>query len=263
MSYVLVTNDDGIDSPALLPLLDALGGLGELRAVVPDRERSWIGKAITRWEKLRVRRVGSGTPEIHTVDGFPADCAHLGIQSLFDAPPRLVVSGINIGLNYGSAFFYSSGTVGAAIEAWIAGVPAVAFSIGTPGDDRTWKAQADGPQFAEHWRQAAALCSTLVASCLRDGLPEGCDLLSVNFPVGAGPETPREVTRLADACYTQLFRAEGDGIFAHDYRGAVVQRSGLEGTDVAAVAAGRVSITPIALGQDPALPRRVARQLLG
>jgi len=260
VSYLLITNDDGIDSPALRPLITALAELRPVRTVVPDRERSWIGKAITRWDKLRVRRLPEQAIELYTVDAFPADCVQLGVHSLFEDRPELVVSGVNVGLNYGSGFFFSSGTVGAAIEAWIADVPSVAFSMGMPGDDRGWKAEVGKESFLHHWRRAAALCADIVDQLLDEGYPDGCELLSVNFPVGAGPETPREVTRLADASYTQLFRPEGDGIFAHDFRGEVLHRSALEGTDVHAVGEGRVSITPIRLSQDPQLAERLANR---
>jgi len=258
VTYLLVTNDDGIDSPALRPLLAALGPLGEVRAVVPDRERSWIGKAITRWDKLRVQRVKAAhanDPEIYAVDAFPADCAHLGIHSLFDARPQLLVSGINVGLNYGSGFFFSSGTVGAAIEGWIAGIPSIAFSLGEPSDDRSWKAESASESFRPQWARAAALCARIVQAVLRDGYPPECELLSVNLPLGAGPETPCEVTQLAHASYTQLFRQEAPGRFTHDFGGEVLHRSALEGTDVRAVAEGRVSITPIRLSQDPGLAK--------
>ena len=125
---ILVTNDDGIDSPALVPLLRALSDVRPVRAVVPDRERSWIGKAITGFDEIRVSKIERGGFEIHVAGGFPADCTQLGVHSLFGEKPDMVVSGVNIGLNNGLAFFLSSGTVGAAAEGWIAGIPAIAFS---------------------------------------------------------------------------------------------------------------------------------------
>ena len=139
---ILVTNDDGIDSPALLPLVQALGALGRVRVVVPNGERSWIGKAITRWNELCAREVERDGISIWTVDGYPADCANLGIHSLYEDRPDWVVSGVNIGLNTGLGFFLSSGTVGAAMEGWIAGIPSLAFSVGIQDSDRSWKPQA-------------------------------------------------------------------------------------------------------------------------
>ena len=249
MLNLMVTNDDGVDSPALWPLMSALARLRgvRVRGVVPDRERSWIGKAITRGEKLHVRAVAGSEPELSSVDGSPADCAHLGIHALLSPKPDLVVSGINLGLNYGLSFFYSSGTVGAAMEASFAGVPAIAFSMGKPGDDRGWKSAARTPAWRARWERAAALCAEIVEALLHDGFPSGCDLITVNFPLEAGPETMRRITRLAPVSYTQLFRQSGDGAFAHDYQGEVVLRGACEGTDVSCVADGRVSITPVCL----------------
>ena len=116
MSFILVTNDDGYSSPSLVPLIRALAKLGRVRAVVPDRERSWIAKAITRWEDVRVERADRDGCEIWRTSGCPADCTQLGVHTLFGEAPKLVVSGINLGFNHGLAFFMSSGTVGGATE---------------------------------------------------------------------------------------------------------------------------------------------------
>ncbi|MEA3510405.1 MAG: 5'/3'-nucleotidase SurE, partial [Actinomycetota bacterium] len=104
MPWILLTNDDGIDSPALAPFARALGDLGTVRVVVPDRERSWVGKAITRFDPIRVEKVELDGGEAWTCTGFPADAVQIGIHGLFDEPPSLVVSGINVGYNHGTAF---------------------------------------------------------------------------------------------------------------------------------------------------------------
>ena len=248
MSYSLVTNDDGIDSPALLPLAHELAKLGRVRVVVPERERSWIGKAISRWDELRVARSEREGMEIFAVGGFPADCTNLGVHSLFETAPELVVSGVNIGLNVGLGFFLSSGTVGAAMEGWIAGVPAIALSVGRPGDDRAWKADAVGDPDHPVWRRAARVGADVVR-CIREaGYPAGVDLLSVNFPIEADVETPRVVTDLAVVGYDRLFRRKADGIYVHDFDG-VLRESDSVGvlTDLSVVRSGRVSITPVRL----------------
>ena len=85
---MLVTNDDGVDSPALVPLIRALSELGEVRTVVPAEERSWISKAISRWERIRARRLRREGFEIVAIEGgYPADCTNLGIHSLYEEPP--------------------------------------------------------------------------------------------------------------------------------------------------------------------------------
>jgi len=134
MPTLLLTNDDGMDSPTLVPLAKALQDLGTVRIVVPECERSWIGKAISRFETVRLRTVERDGLTLHAVAGTPADCVSLGVHELFPQPPDLVVSGINLGLNFGTAFVLSSGTVGAAIEAALAGVPGIAFSMAIPSD---------------------------------------------------------------------------------------------------------------------------------
>ena len=262
MSWLLVTNDDGVDSPALLPLARALREIAPVRVVVPDGERSWIGKAISRWDELRVEtRVRDGI-ELHAVAGFPADCTNLGVHSLFGEPPELVVSGINIGLNVGLGFFLSSGTVGAAMEGWIAGVPSIAFSMGVPDNDREWKQGAQGD--ARLWEDAARLCAELVRELRAEGYPENVDLLSVNFPVGATLETPRALTELAAVGYDRLFRRRDDGLFVHDFSGALRNESAASArSDVSAVRAGMVSITPVRLAHTARLSGALRKRLAG
>ncbi len=261
MSFILVTNDDGADSPALLPLARALAKLGPIRVVVPETERSWIGKAITRWSDVTTRSVEAEGVEMVRVSGSPADCANLGVHTLFEERPEMVVSGVNIGLNTGSGFFLSSGTVGAAIEGWIAGLPALAFSVGNPGDDKNWKSQAGSQTWREIWERAAAISADVVGTVRRNGFPDGVDLLNVNFSVEATMETPRVVTRLATVGYDQLFVAKGEGVYGHDYSGAIPNNAVLEGSDVEAVRAGRVSITPVQLLASPRLDGHLRRAL--
>ncbi len=258
---ILVTNDDGIDSPALLPLLRALAPLGPLRTVVPMGERSWISKAISRWSEVRVERVVREGFEIVAVDGFPADCTNLGVHTLFEDPPDLVVAGINLGLNTGLGWFLSSGTVGAAAEARIARRPAVAFSVGVPRDDRGWKNDPARLHCDETWRRAGALCADVVRTLREVGFPPDADLLNVNFPLGAGPETRRVVTRVASLGYAALFADKGGGVFAHMANGELIGSDRHDGTDVGALERGWVSITPVRLVGSAELPPGVRARL--
>ena len=254
MSYILVTNDDGVDSPALLPLVREIGKLAPVRVTVPSRERSWIGKAISRWDELAVTRLERDGIEIFAVDGFPADCTNLAVHSLFDGPPELVVSGVNVGLNVGLGFFLSSGTVGAAMEGWIAGLPAIALSVGSVGDDRGWKRGAWDAPAHPLWARAARVGADVVRSVRESGYPAGVDLLSVNYPLDADVETPRVITELAPVGYDRLFRRKADGVFVHDFAGGLrdADRVAAE-TDIAVVRSGRVSITPVRLAHTAAL----------
>jgi 5'-nucleotidase len=254
VSFILVTNDDGYGSPSLAPLIVALGRLGRVRAVVPDRERSWIAKAITRWEDVSVERADRDGCEIWRTSGSPADCTQLGVHALFHERPRLVVSGINLGFNHGLAFFMSSGTVGGAAEGWIAGLPAIALSAGVLEKHDEWAAEVRTPAAAHGWERAAALSAEIAAVVLERGMPRGADLLNVNFPFGAGPETAREVTELGRVGYDRVFFERAPGVFYHEF-GGMVRRSdaSLRSADVVAAKRGVVSITPVQLAHSISL----------
>ena len=262
MGYILVTNDDGVDSPALLPLVHELRALGPLHVAVPASERSWIGKAISRWDEIAVRRVVREGVEIAAVDGFPADCTNLGVHSLFGEPPELVVSGVNVGLNIGLGFFLSSGTIGAAMEGWIAGIPAIALSVGRVGEDREWKREAVANPGHPIWKRAARVGADVVREIRASGFPEGVDLVSVNYPADADVDTPRVVTELAVVGYDRLFRKKGDGVYVHDFDGALRDVESVPAeSDIAVVRSGRVSITPIRLAHTAELPASLRARL--
>jgi 5'-nucleotidase len=232
-----------------------------VRAVVPSRERSWIGKAISRWEDIRVERVARDGVEIHCVDGFPADCTQLGVHSLFEERPDMVVSGINVGFNHGLAFFLSSGTVGAACEGWIAGLPAIAFSTGVSRNHRAWAPKAWSESSGPFWARMSGIAAEIVADVRRVGFPEEVDLLNVNMPASADLSTPRVVTTLAKVGYDSLFRRQGEGLFTHDFSGGFRRVPHLEGTDLEADGRGQVSITPVRLAHSAPLPDATRRAL--
>ncbi len=252
MTTLLVTNDDGVTSPALIPLIRALDGLAPVRRVntlVPDRERSWISKAVTRFEDIEVaqRKAQPEDPPIMTASGTPADCTNLGIHRVFDGPPDLVVSGINVGLNHGLAFLMSSGTVGAATEGVVAGLPAVAFSIGVQGGHGSFAEYARSEAGRELWRRSAEVAADIVTSVLEHGLPDGVDLLNVNFPEHVSSQTPRVVTEVARVGYDALFSLKGDSRYAYDYCGLQEREASESATDMAVLHEGMVSITPLRL----------------
>ena len=173
---ILLSNDDGVAAPGLAALRSAALDLGEVIVVAPASPQSAAGHAITVYSALEVRRleaVSSGGFAAIAVDGRPADCVRLAVRNLLAEPPDLVLSGINLGANVGINVFYS-GTVAAAAEAAMLGIPAVAFSTaheGTPVD----------------WPRSAGLCRWVLARLLETGLTRG-DLFNVNIPVlGAAP----------------------------------------------------------------------------
>ena len=248
MTNVLLTNDDGVGSPAVLPFARSLRDLGEVTVCVPDRARSWIGKAITRSEEVRLGQVELEGETVHTCSGYPADTAQLGIHVVSPRPPDLVVSGINLGFNHGAAFLMSSGTVGAALEAWISGLPAIAFSTGGTTRDHVdyagWRSFAESPDAADDWIRLADLCVELTREILEAGLHDHADIVSVNLPYEADGDTPRHITTIARVGYDRLFRSTDAGGYRHDF-GGILEFGDMAGTDVAAARQGAVSITPV------------------
>ena len=165
-ALLLVTNDDGVYAPGLKALAAALGRLGTVYVVAPDREVSACAQSLTLKHPLRAERVEE---RIHAVDGTPADCVNLALVKLLPRRPDLVVSGINRGANLGEDVFYS-GTVGGAREGTFFGVPSIAISLAA-------RAEAD-------FAPAAEFAIKLASLVLEKGLPERT-LLNVNVPPGA------------------------------------------------------------------------------
>ncbi|HET7699051.1 MAG TPA: 5'/3'-nucleotidase SurE [Vicinamibacterales bacterium] len=166
MPRILVTNDDGVHSDGLHVLADALRPLGDVTVVAPHIEASAIGHALTLRRPLRLEQLRAG---VYEVDGTPTDCVNIAFTKLFDAPPDVVVSGINKGLNIGDDVTYS-GTVSGAMEASLLGVPGIAVSLA-----RTQGSYDFGP--------AAAAAATIASLVLRVGLAPRT-FLSINVPTG-------------------------------------------------------------------------------
>lgn len=247
---ILVTNDDGVDSPALVPLADALANLGEVHVVVPDGERSWSGKAMTRFAAVTTAATSRGDHDVTTVDGTPADAAQVGCGLL--APgPDVVVSGINLGHNHGTAFASASGTIGAAVEASLLGHHAIAVSTGTMDDDFAgWRRLVAAPDADRDWARLARLTRVILDDVLASGLLDACDLVSVNLPWGADDATPRRVTTMARTRYGPMLAPDGpEGRWQATYGGLTVlpRSAGGPMTDLEAADAGEVSVTPLRL----------------
>ncbi len=258
MPRVFLTNDDGADSPTLLPFLQALSDWAEVAVVVPAQERSWIGKAITRFAPVGVRMERRKGVPWAIVDGSPADCVNLAVHSLEWPRPDLVVAGINLGLNFGSAFVLSSGTVGAVFEASIAGVPAVAFSMAIPSDAYGLKGEARYAAVGGCAERAAVVASDIARTLWEVGFPQAVDVFSVNLPAEVTPHTPRRITRVTRTRYGPLFVREASGQFRHRF--SYLEALDDDG-DVAAVTHGFVAITPLRLDFSVALPTKLLERL--
>jgi 5'-nucleotidase len=262
--WVLVTNDDGADSPALAPLLGALSTVVEVRAVVPASECSWTSKIVSRFAQLEVDEIEIGGFNIWTVTGYPADCVNIGIHSLFDSRPALVVSGINIGTNAGLAYMLSSGTVGAAIEGMLCNLPAVAFSLQLkPEDFARWRRDRAPGAIQGLWGGPAMVTREIVEELLDNGLPQGASLLTVNMPPDTMQGTSRCLTGVTSTRYGAIFsRNEDSGRFQHSFSGLLPGPEDSRG-DIAALDRGEVAITPLRFALDvestPADRRRFER----
>lgn len=244
MPRILLTNDDGIDAPGLVLLAKRLATIAEVDVVVPDKERSWVAKAITRYDPVTVLQMERDGVTIHACSGYPADCVQIGVHGLFPSPPDLVVSGINVGYNHGAAYLQSSGTAGAALEAGVLRVPAIAFSAGsmaTPWAE--WKAYATTPEAKPMWDRLAVVATDIAAVALQH-LAAG-EVLNVGLPDTCTEGTERRLTTVAQVRYQGLFAVDGEGTFRHSYGTLVLDGAKLAGTDVGAAYDEVISVTPI------------------
>jgi 5'-nucleotidase len=226
MSVILVTNDDGVHAPGLAALAEALGDLGDVWVVAPEREQSACGHALTLHRPLRPHQWGERR---FALNGTPSDCVNLAVLGFLPERPVLIASGINHGSNLGDDVTYS-GTVSAAMEGTLLGVPSIAVSL------------VDGGDFA-----AAGKVARLIAMrVLVEGLPSKT-LLNVNAP----REAPRGVrfTRLGHRVYSEKVVEQTDprGRTHYWLGGGPPQWEALEGTDMGAVHEGFVAVTPIYL----------------
>ncbi len=234
--HILITNDDGIESDALGPLADALSRIGEVHVIAPERNWSGASHSITLFRPLRCRptRLRSGHAAYMT-DGSPTDCVRLAVLGFLKHKPDLVVSGINRGANMGDDITYS-GTVAAAMEGLLSNIPSLAISLGAFGADIDF-----GP--------AASFAALLGRNVLDHGM-SGDALLNVNVP-----HLPREriagveVTRLGKRNYRDQLveRLDPYGNPYYWVGGPAVSEEAEAGTDVAAMRAGKISVTPIYL----------------
>jgi 5'-nucleotidase len=230
--HIMVTNDDGIHAPGILALSSALRELGEVTVVAPDRERSAVGHSLTLHSPLRVFEL---RPGFFAVDGTPTDCVNMGIHSLLPFRPDLVVSGINHGPNLGDDVTYS-GTVAAAMEATLMGIPAIAVSLASFDDNG-------------HFPAAAAIAVQVARLVTANGLPPDT-FLNVNVPnCPSDALRPPLITRQGKRSFV------GKIVDKIDPRGRKYFWIGseepdfndVEGTDFHAINRGHVSITPLHL----------------
>jgi 5'-nucleotidase len=226
---ILLSNDDGYFAPGIMVLEQALAPLAEVTVVAPERDRSGASNSLTLDRPLTVRRAQNG---YYYVNGTPTDCVHLAVTGLLDDLPDVVVSGINHGANMGDDTIYS-GTVAAATEGFLLGIPSIAISLVAEGGDHYETAARFGVELVQRFK----------ANPLRKAM-----LLNVNVPDMPYQELRgAEVTRLGKRHKAEPVvkstTPRGDTVYWIGAAGGA-QDAG-EGTDFHAIARRAVSITPL------------------
>ncbi|CAN7373254.1 5'/3'-nucleotidase SurE [Rhizobacter sp. LjRoot28] len=227
---ILIANDDGYLAPGLAALVQACEGLGQLDVVAPEQNASGTSNSLTLNRPLSAFTAPNG---FRYLNGTPSDCVHVALTGWLSERPDLIVTGINQGANMGDDTLYS-GTVAAAMEGFLFGIPAIAFSQVHKG----WA----------HLDAAARVARSVIEQVLATPPAESPFLLNVNIPnLPDADLRPREVTRLGRRHVSEPVirqtNPHGDPIYWIGPPGDA--REGGEGTDFHATAQGRVSITPL------------------
>ncbi len=237
---LLLSNDDGYFAPGLAILAETLAEFGSITVVAPERDRSGASNSLTLDRPLSVRRSANG---FLFVNGTPTDCVHIAVTGLLEQLPDMIVSGINLGANMGDDTIYS-GTVAAAVEGYLLGIPAIALSL-------TNKA-------GEHFETAARVARELVARYTRAPMRQPV-LLNVNIPDVHYDELDGfEVTRLGKRHKAEpvikALTPRNEQVYWIGAAGPASDAG--PGTDFYAVASNRVSITPLQvdLTHSPQIP---------
>ena len=232
---ILVTNDDGITAPGVRALIDVMRHMGDIIVVAPDSPQSGTGHAITINNTLHINKVsadGAAFDE-YSCSGTPVDCVKLAVNEILKRKPDLCVSGINHGSNSSINVIYS-GTMSAAVEAGIEGIPAIGFSL----MDFDWNADFEAVK---------PFVKKIAKEVLDNGLPEGV-VLNVNFPKLKTPEVKGiKVCRQAKAIWMEKFdkRKTPQGKDYYWLTGEFVNQDAGEDTDEWALANGYVSVVPV------------------
>jgi len=226
---ILVSNDDGYFAPGISALAEALATLGDVTVVAPERDRSGASNSLTLDRPLSLRRTSNG---FYHVNGTPTDCVHLAVTGMLDHLPDMVVSGVNHGANMGDDTVYS-GTVAAATEGFLLGVPSIAVSLVS-------KSAAD-------FSTAARVARDLAERFMRDPFPQPM-LLNVNVPDVAyerlqGVKVTRLGKRHKAEPVVRSVTPRNETVYWVGAAGGAADAG--EGTDFHAVANGYVSVTPL------------------
>jgi 5'-nucleotidase len=244
--HILLSNDDGYFAPGLAILAETVAAFAQVTVVAPERDRSGASNSLTLDRPLSVRRAQNG---FFYVNGTPTDCVHLAVTGLLETMPDIVISGVNHGANMGDDTIYS-GTVAAATEGFLLGIPSIAVSLVADGND--------------HFQTAARVAAELAARFLSKPLGQPV-LINVNVPdVPYEKLRGMEVTRLGKRHKAEpVVKAatpRGETVYWVGAAGGA-QDAG-EGTDFNAVARSMVSLTPLQMDLTQVAHLQTLRQWL-
>ncbi|MEE2788939.1 MAG: 5'/3'-nucleotidase SurE [Myxococcota bacterium] len=251
---ILITNDDGIDAPFMHVVAHAFASAFDVHVVAPSAEQSWTGRSFTRYGELSVEARTDLPWPAHAVSGTPSDCVNLALGQILPRKPALVVSGINIGFNVTVPLVLTSGTVAAAVESAIWGIPSMALSHAVPRDE--FEPIKDGAPLSDE-RQRVIQSAARHALSLTDRLglltpPIGHDGIvvhNVNFPIQVTETTKVEATQLAHIRLGPLFGQRETGRFSFEFPRERHPVFLPENADVACLERGNISYTRIDFAQ--------------
>lgn len=232
---ILVTNDDSIVAPGIRALIQVMKEIGEVVVVAPDKAQSAMGHAVTINSTLSIERVSidADLEREYSCSGTPVDCVKIALDQILDRKPDICVSGINHGSNSSINVIYS-GTMSAALEAGMSGIPAIGFSL----QDFSWNAQ---------FEEILSFVKQITLETLKNGLPEGI-VLNVNFPKLKKAEIQGiKICRQAKATWQEKFdkRVSPHGKEYYWLTGEFVNQDKGEDTDEWALKNGFISVVPV------------------
>ena len=232
---ILVTNDDGITAPGILALIEVMSEIGNVLVVAPDKPQSAMGHAITINNTIYLNKISAENAPItkYSCSGTPVDCVKIAVHEILKQKPDLCVSGINHGTNSSINVIYS-GTMSAAVEAGIEGIPAIGFSL----LDFAWDA---------NFEHTKSFVKKITLKVLENGLPEGV-ILNVNLPKLKEKEIKGiKICRQAKASWKEKFdkRQTPQGKDYYWLSGKFVNEDKGEDTDEWALENGYVSVVPV------------------
>ena len=233
MKKILITNDDGIAAPGIKALTEVMHELGEIYIIAPDSAQSGMGHAITINSTLELKHIPGflGTENAYSCSGTPVDCVKMGVHEVMKTRPNLLVSGVNHGSNSSINVIYS-GTMSAAVEGGIEGIPSIGFSL----CDYSWDA---------NFENIKPFIKKIALEVLEKGLPEGV-ILNVNFPKTDNIKGIK-ICRQAKAAWEEEFdkRINPMGKEYYWLTGKFVNHDNGEDTDEWALANDYISIVPV------------------